>query len=505
MPILGQYNMRSQNISIDVPSHLFEKDHAVVFHEQAHYYLTNYTNEGAVLSILHEVCKPPLNLVVDKSSVGIALKLLGNDMYDAQEGLAHLIQAITIFDDNGGFDAVKEWEDRLPIEPKTAFSATRYCVKLTREQQDKFTNLVSDISLNTSIHQEVIKDPSFLLDDRVKNYLQDENTSSKKRFDKICREIERDPTLLDMKTEDVCKKIGIPFTINMSNAEKASLINAIYSFTDKPTSATEADIKTLKDVSDIYMPSYEGMIMVNVNIPNLAKTKLSKDEVSQELKHARTIFVYNNSDSPQAQNHFGFYSFSKGNLVINSALELGSESTNLVNNFPVTRVIDTASFDFTQAKIKPEREFVQADILWHKSYQDLVPLLDMIKSRNVSVQACSFAFTDEHEMRFYLIRLKDSDILHITPGRSFIENRLKESGIQIETTDFFEITKGKEAHLNNFLHDVLGVPYLIDMIEMAKDAEKYLETAKQVRDHGMGRNEQCICGSTKKWKRCHGC
>jgi uncharacterized protein YchJ len=43
------------------------------------------------------------------------------------------------------------------------------------------------------------------------------------------------------------------------------------------------------------------------------------------------------------------------------------------------------------------------------------------------------------------------------------------------------------------------------MIEMAKDAVKHLDVAKQVRDHGMGRNEKCICGSTKKWKRCHGC
>jgi len=143
MVIRGQYNLKSQNISIDVPSHLFEEDRPVVFHEQAHYYLSNYTNEGAVSSILHEVSKPPINLIIEKQSIQNALKLLHDDMYDAQEGLAHLIQAITIFDDKGGFDAVKDWEDRLPIEPKTVFSATRYCVKLTREQQDKFTNLGS--------------------------------------------------------------------------------------------------------------------------------------------------------------------------------------------------------------------------------------------------------------------------------------------------------------------------------------------------------------------------
>ncbi len=478
--------MRSQNISIDVPSHLFEEDRAVVFHEQAHYYLTNYTNEGAVLSILHEVCKPPLNLVVDKVAVGTALRLLGDDMYDAQEGLAHLIQAITIFDNSGGFDAVKEWEDRLPIEPKTAFNATRYCVKLTREQQDKFTNLVSDISLNTSIHKEVIKNPSFLLDDRLKDYLQDENNSSKKRFDKICREIERDPSLLDMKTEDVCKKVGIPFTINMSNAEKASLINAIYSFTDKPTSATEADIKTLKDVSDIYMPSYEGMIMVNVNIPHLAKTKLSKEEVSEELKHARTIFVYNNSDSPQANNHFGFYSFSKANLVINSALEIGVESSNLVNDFPVTRIIDTASFDFTNGRIKPERDFVKADILWHKSYQDLVPFIEMAKARSLPVQCCSFAFTNEHEVRFFIFKLEGSDMLHVAPARSFFEKKVRDSGIELKITNFFEIIKGKEHHINNFFHDILGIPYLLNIDQFAKDPEGYLVGATKVKDHGMG-------------------
>lgn len=503
MVIRGQYNLRSQNISIDVPSHLFKEDKDVVFHEQAHYYLTNYTTEGAVLSILHEVHKPPLVLMVDQQKTKMAMSLLHSDMYDAQEGLAHLIQAITIFDDKGGFQAVKDWEDTLPLEPKTAFSTARYCVNLSREQQDQFTNIVSQVSLNTSLHHEVIKDPNFLLDDRLEKYLADPNNSSKKRFDKICREIERDTTLLNLQPEEICKRIGLSFSAGMSNAEKAALINALYSFTTTPTSATEADIKTLKDVPEVYTPSYEGMIMVNVNIPKLAKTQLAKKEILQELRNARTVFVYNNSDSPQKKNHFGFYSFSKQG-IINSSLKIETNSVDLLNGFPITRIIDTASFDFTQAKIKPERDFVKADILWHKSYQDLAPLIEMIKNNDMSVQACSFAFTDDHEMRFYLIKLKDSDMLHITPGKSFIENRIKESGIQIETTDFFEITKGKEAHINNFFHDVLGIPYLLDMIEMAKDAVKHLETAKQVRDHGMGRNEKCICGSTKKWKKCHG-
>jgi hypothetical protein len=244
--------------------------------------------------------------------------------------------------------------------------------------------------------------------------------------------------------------------------------------------------------------------MVNVNIPNLAKTKLTKEEVSEELKYIRTIFIYNNSDSPQAKNHFGFYSFSKGKLIINSALEIGDKSSSLINDFSITRVIDTASFDFSQCRIKPERDFVNADILWHKSYQDLVPFIDMAKTLNLTIQGCSFAFTDKHEMRFYILKLKDSNLLHITPGKSFIENRIRESGIHLETTDFFEIIKDKESHINNFFHDILGVPYLLNIIELAKNPKEYSATAQQVKGHGMGRNELCICGSNKKYKRCHG-
>ena len=65
MPIRGQYHTQLHNISIDLPSHLFDDDKPVLNHEVTHYYLSHYTNEGAVMSILDENCLPPKKLVVE--------------------------------------------------------------------------------------------------------------------------------------------------------------------------------------------------------------------------------------------------------------------------------------------------------------------------------------------------------------------------------------------------------------------------------------------------------
>ena len=94
--------------------------------------------------------------------------------------------------------------------------------------------------------------------------------------------------------------------------------------------------------------------------------------------------------------------------------------------------------------------------------------------------------------------------MHILAGHPFVEGKLLDAKFKQETVDFFEIIKGKEQHINNLFHDMLGIPYLLDVVAMARSAEEHLKFAQNVKDNGMERNDKCICGSNKKYKKCHG-
>jgi hypothetical protein len=69
MPIRGQYHTQVQNISVDLPAHLFSDDRDVVSHEATHFWLSCYTNEGSVYSILSENSLPPIKWLVDKHKI----------------------------------------------------------------------------------------------------------------------------------------------------------------------------------------------------------------------------------------------------------------------------------------------------------------------------------------------------------------------------------------------------------------------------------------------------
>lgn len=502
MIIRGQYHTQLHNISVDLPSHLFENDAPVVHHEATHYYLSHYTNEGAVLSVLAENCSPPKKLVVDKIKTDKARKQLHEDMYEPQEGFAHLMQSFSIYDD-GGDKAIKDWEDCLPNKPKSAFSYLKYVLKFSSEQRDLFTGKISNISLNNNLYLKVIEDPNILINGTLEEYFKDENHSTQKRFEKSCRSIEKDNTLLNLTEEEICEKIGLSYHPLISNKDKANLINAVTTFTDSPTSVKESDIRSLNGAIEALSPAFQSIIVVDANLTVDAHVGLNQKEILDESNYFRTLFVYNNPESPQKDNHFGFYSFSRKRNIINGVLEINNETKELFTR-SMTRISDTASFDFTKNKIKPERSFVNPSIVWHKNYLDLMPFLEMAEKLGLTIEKNSFAFTDPHPYRFYILKVKGSDILHIAAGYPFIETKIAESKFQQDTLDFFEIIKGKEHHLNNFFHDVLGIPYLFNLVEMITNAESHLKLAVKVRDHGMPVNDPCICGSKKKYKKCHG-
>ncbi len=502
MPIRGQYHTQLHNISIDLPSHLFDDDKPVLNHEVTHYYLSHYTNEGAVMSILDENCLPPKKLVVEKIKTDEARKRLHDDMYDPQEGFAHLMQAFNIHD-KGGDAAIKDWEDLLLNKPKAAFSYLKYALKLSGERRDAFTGKLSNISLNTNIFSEVIKDPNFLLTDELEKYLKEENNSSKMRFWKACRAVERNNDLLDLSEEEICAKIGLSYYPNLSNKERAELINAITKFTDSPASAKESDIRSLSGAIEALAPAFQSFILMDANLVADARVGLSADGILDEGKYLRTIFVYNNPESPQKDNHFGFYSFSRKRHIINGSLEINDASKDLLSK-NITKIVDAHSVNYANYGLVPERSFINPDIVWHKNYPDLIPFIQMSEKLGLIIEKNSFAFTDGHSYRFYLLRVKGSNLLHILAGHPFVEGKLLDAKFKQETVDFFEIIKGKEQHINNLFHDMLGIPYLLDVVAMARSAEEHLKFAQNVKDNGMERNDKCICGSNKKYKKCHG-
>jgi len=125
----------------------------------------------------------------------------------------------------------------------------------------------------------------------------------------------------------------------------------------------------------------------------------------------------------------------------------------------------------------------------------------------MAVVAHYMAFTSWHSFWFYIFKLSDdkSSPLHILTAFPFVSKKLEDKKLSINKgINFAEFIDGYEIHLNNFFHDILGIPYQFDIIEMIRDAEAYLISAKERLDRGLERNEKCICGSGRKYKYCHG-
>jgi hypothetical protein len=222
-----------------------------------------------------------------------------------------------------------------------------------------------------------------------------------------------------------------------------------------------------------------------------------------ESKYFRTLFIYNNPESLQTPGYLKFYSFSKNGYILHSALP-ESNIKNIIDNRYLTKVLDTASFDFKNNQVKPERAWIKPDIIWHKNFLDLQPFIKMAEEKNLRVEMLSSAFTTGHSQWFFFLRIQGSEILHLIAGYSFTNSKLLNAKFEKTTPDFFEMVFGKEHHINNFFHDIMGIPYLLNLTEMIRDAESYLEKAKAVKEKGMPPNTLCICGSRKKWKYCHG-
>lgn len=501
--IRGKYDPSVSAISIDYGSHIFDDASSTVFHEQTHYYLSLYTNHGAVLNILAEITHRNKKLVVDLNLVKKTISELHDACYFVQEGFAHLLQAKRLMKD-GGKTAVDALLENIPNKPKIALTDLLFTLNFTQEQFDQFTGKISDLAMNTTLHLEAAKKQGIILDqNKLKEHLVEENNNPNSRLKKLRYAVERDPSILQLNSADICKKVGISYQDSMSNQEKADLINAITAFTDQPTALSEKDITPLQNSDEIFTSSYEGMVIRDANLERLARTDLPKDVLHSNLAKLRTIFIYNNPESPQPSGHFGYYAFLAPKVVANLSMSI-SESTSVLNmGASITKIVDTHSFDYKQLTIKKERDFVNPDVIWYKNFNDFNLILDLVNNLQCHVYWTSVAFTEKDHHLFYFFLFKDFPrILHVLPCFPFVKNKITRA--EFEPIDFQELAKGREAHINNFMHDMMGLPYQFDVVAMSQDPKAFLEIAKRKLADGLSRNDRCLCGSTKKWKHCHG-
>jgi len=504
MAIRGLYNPATNNIVLDMESHLFDDIAPVTFHEMMHYYL-KFTNFGSVHAMLCEINSKKEHLKSEPiETLQKSIKKLHEAMYLPQEGLAHVMQVRSIYEKEG-MAGVKKLEDSIPNRPKEALSYCRDFVKFPKERFNKFTGKISNLAINTKVVDDLAQDSSLITDQgKLETYLREGDNSPNQRYQKLCRSIELNPEILDLSEEEICKKAGISYTPQMANAPRANLANTLTAiFTNNPSSLTEENIRVL-DGDEMFTEAYKSIIITDPNIHNNAKKNLLTHEIYSELSYFRTVFIYNNPESPEVKQGLPFYSFSRNKLIIASVFTNPTAAAEKLNQDHTTKVIDTHSFDYTANALKPERAMLKPNVVWYKNFFDLEVLLKMISEKGIATSLHVIQWTEKHQFFYYLLRTEDQELLHIFPGFGFAYEKIMENPFIVREPDISKVTNNNFRHINNFYHDILGLSHFLDVAEMAKDAKAHLKKATMARDHGMGRNELCVCGSRMKFKKCHG-
>ena len=332
-------------ISIDFGSHVFEDASGVTFHEQTHYFLSSYTNYGAVHNLLSEITARKDKLIVNVDTINKSIKQLFDASYFVQEGFAHLMQAKGIFDESGD-DGVKDWISLLPNAPKIAITDLLFTLKFDQQTFNAFTEKIGPLAMQTDLHLQAIADPTFILDqDRLSQHLSDETRNPNRRLAKLRVAVEKDNSILSLDLEKISEKVGLPFTPYISNGEKADLVNVITGFTSQPANISEKDILSLSGAEEIFRPSYETMVIRDANLENNARVGLPPDSITSKLAKLRTLFVYNNPESPQAPGKFGYYAFLAPRVIVNSSMSVDDAQV-IVEDSRVTRIVDTHAFNY---------------------------------------------------------------------------------------------------------------------------------------------------------------
>lgn len=498
MPIRGIYHPQTDMIVIDTASHLFGNPTPVMFHEQAHYYLSNYTNFGAVCSLLSKVLADPQKAAVANPPLGPIVDLLHRKNYLAQEGIAHLIQYLRLQDEGG--ITLKDFEEPLLNQPKIAFNYLHFATKVDKELADKITGKISSLSMNTGLHQAVLAS-DILSSADLDSYLADSSNNPDARYKKLCSKFEKDAGLAEKDDQTICDAAGIKFFPLITNAEKAALINKINALVGVTTNVKEGDIHSLETTEDALLPSYEEMSFRDANMVARSEKNHDPDAWIADIPFFRTIFIFNNPETVVGQGLAGYYAFLQNGRTINGRLRIQSIEK-VVDNSLLTKVVDTSTYDYERISVRKERLFTRPNIIWYKNFSDFKVFLEAAEKHSLDLEANYAAFTESHGCCFFIFRIKQHPgILHILASHPFFMARLDNGPYKIEKVDFFELVKDHKVHIDNFLHDIIGIPWQFDIVEMVKDPEAFLAHAQQKINDGMGRNEKCLCGSRRKYKK----
>lgn len=505
MTIRGRYEPKTSTIGIDLRSHLFEDTEPITFHEMTHFWLAKYTNHGAVYSILNEILLNPHELKVDHRVLTKTASILHQIGYETHEGFAHFMQARKLFED-GGMDAVKTLEDNIPHEAKATLSYLRFAVSKTSEFCNDLTGKLTRLAMNTNLHLDILFKKEMITNhDLLVAYLKEQSNSPDHRFRALTQTIEKKPELLSLRDEEICLHSGITYYRPISPLERANLINTFKALTTNSTNLTEKDIRVLSGPEEVFMPGFESLIIGDANMLERAVRNHAENFYLSESRNFRSIFVFNSPETPVPSGKFGFFAFSGRNRVVNGRFDILT-AQEMLSSDSLTKVVDTHSFDYRANSIKPDRAFVGANIVWYKNFRDFEIFLEMLRNLKLKVKANYVAFTEKHNYWFYIFKTSDNEnMLHILTSLPFVAGKLEaeKGSYEIEKPGFFDLIRGNEIHLNNFYHDILGLPYQFDVVEMARDTEKYLENAKRRLKSGIGPYELCLCGSGRKNKWCH--
>jgi hypothetical protein len=507
--VKGMYNAGVGSMSLDVGSFLFEESTGVEFHETTHYYLTKFTNYGSTYGILDEVLARRAHpLKVNPDLIQKIRNILHEGMYVPQEGFAHVMQARVIHKE-GGMEAVRDFEHRIPDKPRLALANCVDFVKFNQEHFDAFTGKFGLLALNTGLAVDFAKDPTLLLDEaKLTAYLADQNHSPNKRFELLCRAIQKDENIIDLPEDEICKRVGITFHPPVNTAEKANLLNAASStFTLEPTNYTEKDITVLTGLEP-FAGAYENLILCDTNLQFDAHVGWEEGQIVGELPLFRTLFVYNylQASATDKDRVIPFYAISRQRNIINAALPRTDAYIEKINTAKLTQVVDAFTLDYKTNALRPERSYLQPKIIWYKHYNDTKIFLDMITRLKIEAKIAVIQFAEGHKFVFYLMRIPGESHIHFLVGLPFLLGKLLACPFlkRVESQKVWEVIGEEERHVNNFCHDIVGVHSMLNMTAMMRDPEEHLERAIQVQKSGMERNELCICGSERKYKKCHG-
>ncbi len=500
--IRGQYLPAIDTIAIDYESHLFDDPSGVVFHEQTHYFLANYTNYGAVHRILSELIAQPQKLVEDINKLQEAEVVLRKNCYAVQEGFAHLLQGRKLQEQHGD-NAVKSWQHLLPPEARIAFVDLDFALKFDERMLALFTEKIGPLSMQTDLHLKVGRDNNFLLNRKnLEEYLIDPGNSPNLRLKKLRVVIEKDKTILEKNISEIAEIAGISYCSPISNKERAELITSVAKFSDNPLTVTENDITSLSTAEEVFMPSYRRMVVNDPNILSRARKSLSEDFIKKPSLF-RVIFFYNNPESVRVDNKIGCFGFFGNQAVLNSSLLL--PEAELVHARAATTVVDTHCFDYFRMEMRPERSFISPSIIWYKNFEDFEILLSMIKAKGLKFHCHSMAFTEKQPIWFFLIFIEGMDeIIHFFVAFNSFGAEIAKLNPEESTVSSQDLFEKYGRHINNFLHDMIGLPWKFNITEMAKDATRFLDIALKYPGGGAVRNQPCLCGSEIKYKNCHG-